>query len=384
MHPEIENLINMALADGEVTERERAIILRKADSLGLDRDEIEMILEGKFHQLKTNANEPKKENVNKCPSCGEIIFGLSQVCSSCGYVQNKSTIVGENSKNLNDSIHHLENLIIIVKSSPKPSFGERLKIVILTYFSFGLYLIYRKFAHKNGDSFETMVARCEKESRSIKMYYGEDKKVRLLLEELNYEIIKIGKERKKIALKTNLGCFSLVIIFIAFYSVMGIWSYKSIDTGKIDTLISEGKIEEAKNEAMKFSNQFTKENALDKITLYEVGQLLKNNNLEAAKIKAKTINDKYQKDNLLDKINVIEIDKLIEEKKVTEAYEKANNLNSKYTREEIKDKILTMQIEKLIEEDKLNDAKERALLINNEYNRKDILEKIKNIQKNIE
>jgi hypothetical protein len=33
MNPEIENLINMALADGEV-------ILRKADSLGLDRDEI--------------------------------------------------------------------------------------------------------------------------------------------------------------------------------------------------------------------------------------------------------------------------------------------------------------------------------------------------------
>ena len=71
MHPEIENLINMALADGEVTEKERAVILRKAESLGIDKDEVEMILDAKLHQLKTKANESKKENVNKCPSCGD-------------------------------------------------------------------------------------------------------------------------------------------------------------------------------------------------------------------------------------------------------------------------------------------------------------------------
>ena len=382
MHPEIENLINMALADGEVTEKERAIILRKAESLGIDKDEVEMILDAKLHQLKTKANELKKENVNKCPSCGEIIHGLSQVCSLCGYVLNKSTIVGENSKNLNDSIHQLENLIIDVKSAPKPSFGKRLKIIILSYFSLGLYLVYRKFAHKKGDSFENLVAKCEKESRSIKMYYGEDKKVRFLLDELNNEIIKIGQDRKKLSLKTNIGCFGLVIIFIAFYAVMGIWSYKSIDTGKINTLISAGIIDEAKKEAMKFSNQYKKENALDKITIYEVDQLLQVNNVDDAKIKAKTINAKYQKEETLDKILAIQIDKLLEEKKITEAHEKANTINSKYKREEIKDKILTMEIEKLIEEKKLNEAKEKASLINNQYSRKDMLEKIKSMQNN--
>ena len=45
MHPEIENLISMAIADGDVTEKERAIILRKADLLSEDKDEVEMILE---------------------------------------------------------------------------------------------------------------------------------------------------------------------------------------------------------------------------------------------------------------------------------------------------------------------------------------------------
>ena len=45
MHPEIEKLIELALADGQVTERERNVILKKAKSLGVDEDEVEMILD---------------------------------------------------------------------------------------------------------------------------------------------------------------------------------------------------------------------------------------------------------------------------------------------------------------------------------------------------
>jgi hypothetical protein len=350
MNSEIDNLINLALADGEVTDKERAIILRKAESLGIDKDEVEMILEAKLHQLKNKAVEPKKENVNKCPSCGEIIHGLSQVCSSCGYVLNKSTISGENSKSLNDSIHQLENLIIDVKSTPKPSFGERLKIVILTYISFGLYLIYRKFAHKKGDSFENLVAKCEKESRSIKMYYGEDKKVHLLLDELNKEIINIEKDRKKLALKTNLGCFSLVIVFIVLYAIMTIWSLNYSkdylnggDTKKIDSLISVGSIDIAKQEAYKITPDFKKDDAFDKIYIYEIDQHILKNEIDLAK-------------------------------------SKTNSIKSKYKREEVLDKVLSIEINKLIEENKLDDAKNKAQLINNQYDRKEMLDKLNSLK----
>jgi uncharacterized membrane protein YebE (DUF533 family) len=48
MHPEIDKLIEMALADGQVTDKEREIILRKAEKLGRDVDEVEMYLEGKI------------------------------------------------------------------------------------------------------------------------------------------------------------------------------------------------------------------------------------------------------------------------------------------------------------------------------------------------
>lgn len=350
MHPEIENLINMALADGEVTEKERAIILRKAESLGIVKDEVEMILDAKLHQLKTKANESKKENVNKCPSCGEIIHGLSQVCSSCGYVLNKSTIVGENSKSLNDNIHQLENLIIDVKSSPKPSFGDRMKIVVLTYFSFGLYLIYRKFAHKKGDSFDNLVAKCEKEARLIKVHYGEDKKVRMLLEELNSEIDKIGKERKKLSLRTNLGCFGLVIIFIGLYAIMTIWSLNyskdylnGANTTKIDSLISIGEIDKAKQEAYKITPDYKKDDAFDKIYIYEIDQHIQKNEIDLAK-------------------------------------NKANSIKSKYKREENMDKIITIEVNKLIEENKLVDAKNKAQLISNQYDRKDMIDKINSLK----
>ena len=75
MHPEIENLINMALADGEVTEKERAVILRKAESLGIDKDEIEMILDGKLHQLEASKPKQKEKvgNVKTCPATPLVV-----------------------------------------------------------------------------------------------------------------------------------------------------------------------------------------------------------------------------------------------------------------------------------------------------------------------
>ncbi len=94
MHQEIENLINMALADGEVTEKERGIIMRKAEALGEDKDEVEMILDGKIallrrelnltqQTLSTNSN--KEGHLRKCPSCGAPVQSFATKCSECGH-----------------------------------------------------------------------------------------------------------------------------------------------------------------------------------------------------------------------------------------------------------------------------------------------------------
>ena len=92
MHPEIENLINMALADGEVKEKERAIILRKAESLGIDKDEVEMILDGKIALMKkeqaSNYSVPKSEklgDLKKCPACGSEVQSFQINCVACNH-----------------------------------------------------------------------------------------------------------------------------------------------------------------------------------------------------------------------------------------------------------------------------------------------------------
>lgn len=94
MHPEIENLINMALADGAVTEKERAVILRKAEALGEDKDEIEMILEGTITLFNKQINSlngqagvsTRKEGVvKKCPSCGSQVSSFQTNCNHCGH-----------------------------------------------------------------------------------------------------------------------------------------------------------------------------------------------------------------------------------------------------------------------------------------------------------
>lgn len=93
---EIENLINLALADGELTQKEKQILLKKAESMGIDLDEFEMVLEAKLYE-RTGANktsntdqktvEPKSDklgDVKKCPACGAITASFTVRCAECG------------------------------------------------------------------------------------------------------------------------------------------------------------------------------------------------------------------------------------------------------------------------------------------------------------
>lgn len=119
--PELENLINIALTDGAITDKERQILLRKAESLGIDLDEFEMVLESRIYEkeqsLKSSTpsetetpppppvptpppvastptpnpvvdSAPKSNKygeVKKCPSCGTQIGAMDGICNSCGH-----------------------------------------------------------------------------------------------------------------------------------------------------------------------------------------------------------------------------------------------------------------------------------------------------------
>ena len=123
MNPEIENLINMALADGEITEKEREIIIRKAVSLGMDQDEIAMILDGKIALMKkqstnmpsTKPPSQKEGKIIKCPSCGATVPPYVDKCNDCGVefrFDSLNKLTGNLTHDSSNNIKEISNYII--------------------------------------------------------------------------------------------------------------------------------------------------------------------------------------------------------------------------------------------------------------------------------
>lgn len=92
----LENLIEMALADGELTEKEKQVLFKKAEAQGIDLDEFEMVLDAKLYEKQKSMNStqsahqsaPKSEkygDVRKCPRCGAIVESFTTHCPDCGH-----------------------------------------------------------------------------------------------------------------------------------------------------------------------------------------------------------------------------------------------------------------------------------------------------------
>lgn len=82
---ELESLIEMALADGELTEKEKQILLKRAQSEGIDSDEFEIVLAARLTKMKSKSASPTSYGeARKCPSCGANVVGLQGRCPYCG------------------------------------------------------------------------------------------------------------------------------------------------------------------------------------------------------------------------------------------------------------------------------------------------------------
>ncbi len=91
-----EKLIELALVDGEVTDKEKNILLRKAEENGIDLDEFEMVLDAKLYEKQQSIKQTKPEDSNtvktdkfgdvkKCPACGSMIQSFQIKCIDCDH-----------------------------------------------------------------------------------------------------------------------------------------------------------------------------------------------------------------------------------------------------------------------------------------------------------
>lgn len=92
--PQLESLINATLVDGVLTEKEKQVLFKKAQALGVDLDELEVVLDARLVELKkaekakAEKSAPKSNklgDVRKCPACGAIVQQYQGLCPECGY-----------------------------------------------------------------------------------------------------------------------------------------------------------------------------------------------------------------------------------------------------------------------------------------------------------
>jgi len=93
----LDKLIEMALMDGELTEKEKQVLFKNAETMGVDLDEFEMVLEAKLFEKqksmeqekpKTTEAAPKSDkfgDVKKCPACGSMVQSFQTKCIDCGH-----------------------------------------------------------------------------------------------------------------------------------------------------------------------------------------------------------------------------------------------------------------------------------------------------------
>lgn len=161
---ELDNLIKEYLTDGIISAKERQVLLNKAQALGLNVDEVDLYIDAQQQKAdQAMATAMNKRRGKTCPYCGSSIPELTDKCPNCG-----GNITPEASKELEEIFGHLETALVNFKA---------------------------------GENMEKSKAEIERYVRKAKMYYGNNPKIKQLLEEVEIESENAEQEAKKNAKK---------------------------------------------------------------------------------------------------------------------------------------------------------------------------------------
>lgn len=218
MNADLERLMDVAVADGRVTDQERGVLHRKAKELGVDPDEVDMVLEGKLLALRGKV-EGKK--LTKCPGCGASISGLSRVCGDCKYVFDDGGHGG--APDLHKIVERLLELLAELKAIPMKGAGDAIPWLINPM---GKLMSAGGMLGGTAETAETRYANClariDKERRIALLYYGSDPTVKTLIADIDQEVSKREAAVAQGAVKTRnflIAMFAgslLILVVLAF------------------------------------------------------------------------------------------------------------------------------------------------------------------------
>ena len=157
---ELDALIKEYLTDGVLTDKERQVILKKAEGMKLDRDEIDLYLDAQVQKIDQATDAAVRRQKGKaCPHCGAYVSQMTDKCPECGQF-----ITPEATKELEEILDNLEEALINMKS---------------------------------GKDFDKNKAIVERYERKARMYYSSHPKIKALLVEVDNEKSSTVKQAKR-------------------------------------------------------------------------------------------------------------------------------------------------------------------------------------------
>ena len=158
---DLTELVEEYLTDGIISSKERDVLLKKAEKMGVNVDEFDLYIDAQQQKVDQSIDAAaKKKRGTTCPFCGGPVPQLVDKCPHCGQF-----ITAQASEELKEILEKLEDALVDLKAGKD---------------------IYRNKA----------VA--EIYSRKARMYYSSNPKVKVILAEIDEEIsITASKANKK-------------------------------------------------------------------------------------------------------------------------------------------------------------------------------------------
>lgn len=276
----LEALITAALADGVLTDKEKQILFKKAEAMGIDLDEFELVLDGRLAKRKkemeaqaTKKNgaipqelddlikeylsdgiiSPKERQVllNKAQALGlnldevDLYIDAQQQKADQAVASAMNKRRGKTCPYCGSSIPELTDKCPNCGGNITPEASKELEEIIE-------YLENALVSFKSGEDVDKSKAEIERYVRKARMYYGNNPKIQRLVEEVEEESEAAEAAAKKKSLWVNIkNVTSVVVPVVLLLLLLGICFYFSPD--------SERKRKEEKQEEMLKKLQDAKE-----------------------------------------------------------------------------------------------------------------------------
>ena len=126
---EFEDLLKEYLTDGIITSKERQVLLKKAQQLGYDVDEVDLYIDAqqqKCDQAVESATAKKRGKT--CPRCGASVQSMQLTCPECGFEFNnkEANASARELMNMLDKCSDTEKQVSTIENYPIPNSRENL------------------------------------------------------------------------------------------------------------------------------------------------------------------------------------------------------------------------------------------------------------------